>query len=259
MAGKRVNSVLRAINVLELLNQHGDLTFTQLLNESSIAKSTLFDILATLESADLIRKVPETHSYQLGIKLVEFGGTARSNIEIRSVARPIMIRLNAELNLTVHLVVLAHGEILPIETCESEQWYRHHFRFSTAIGVPAPMYCTGAGKAILANLPESQIAGYVQSTELVRYTDTTITDTAHLQGELETVAARGYAVGNAEHDELIRSVAAPVWSHEGRVIASLSALGLVTRFPEGRIGEVADAITDASAELSRQMGHQSRR
>jgi DNA-binding IclR family transcriptional regulator len=250
-----VNSVVRAVQLLEILQKEGRMSYIQLLKKTQFPKSTLFKILTTLEYLELIHKDRETGRYQLGMKLIELGGGARNQLEIRNIARPFMKQLNKELDATIHLTVVAHGEVLPIESFESENWFRHHFRYSPAIGIPAPLHCTAPGKIILAHLQNEEIEEIIRTKGLKKYTENTITTPKTLLTELEKIVEQGYAESNAEHDEIIRSVAAPIWNHEGRVIAALSILGLVSKITPERISMIAPLVMQATQEISRRMGY----
>ena len=250
-----VNSIARAVKILEILQTEGDMSYIHLLKKTQLPKSTLFKILTTLEYLELVHKEKETGRYQLGMKLIELGGSARNQLEIRDIARPFMKRLNKELDATVHLTVVAHGEVLPIETFESENWYRHHFRYSPAIGVPAPLHCTAPGKVILAHLKQEEIEEIIRGKGLEKYTENTIISREVLLKELEQIVEQGYAESNAEHDEIIRSVAAPIWNHEGRVIAALSVLGVTSKITPERIPKIARLVVQATKEISRRMGY----
>ena len=250
-----VNSIVRAVKILELLEQNGPLYFNELLKLHELPKSTLSKILHTLEIEKIIRKDSVTNKYHLGNKLIELGSAARASLEIRNICRPIMNRLHEKLNLTVHLGVIAHGEVLPIESVEAGNWYWHHFKYPVAVGISAPMYATGAGKAILAFLEPNEIEEIISRT-LEKFTDSTIIDHETLKEELGQIRRNGYAVSNAEHDVMIRSVAAPIFNSDGKVIASLSVLGLVSKISPDEIMSVSRDVLTATREISRFFGYQ---
>jgi DNA-binding IclR family transcriptional regulator len=249
-----VNSIVRGIRVLDILKESGPLSYSSLTKKIDIPKSTLFKILATLEKEELIRKDPDNQRYRLGVKLIEWGSIARAGLEIRNIARPIMKDLNKELDATIHLTVLAHGEVLPIESIEQANWYQHHFTYSTTVGIPAPLHCTGAGKAILAFLDDGNIENIINVKGLGKYTSTTITDKKALWIEIAAIRQKGYAVSNGEHDEIIRSIAAPVFNAEGRVVAALSALGVIFKMTPERIQEISEIVVAGARSLSSQIG-----
>lgn len=250
-----VNSIVKAVKILDMLEKRGPLSFNELLRSYDLPKSTLSKILHTLESEELIRKEAESNKYHLGSKLIELGSAARSSLEIRNICRPILNKLHEKVGLTAHLGIIAHGEVLPIESVESGNWYWHHFKYPVAVGISAPMYATGAGKAILAYLKPEEIE-QILSQNLIKFTDSTKTDKTILLDELNQIRKLGYAVSNAEHDEMIRSVAAPVFNSDGRVIASVSVLGLASKITADRIHEISKDVMSATKEISHLLGFQ---
>ena len=250
-----VNSIVKAVRILDLLKKSGSLSYAEILKQFPLPKSTLFKILSTLEAEELVRRDQESSRYQLGVRLIEWGSGARSQLEIRQIARPFMKKLSDSLECTVHLTVMTHGEVLPIESFESGSSYWHNFSFPGGIGIPAPLHATGAGKAILAFLDRAEIDARIGKWELERFTDRTITDPDDLRADLGRIRDRGYATTDGEHDEMVRSVAAPIRDHSGQVIASLSALALASRFALERFPEIGRAVVAAADEISRLFGY----
>ncbi len=248
-----VNSIVKASKILSLLEKHGALSFNELLRRYELPKSTLSKILHTLEYEEFIRKDLESNRYKLGNKIIELGSAARSSLEIRNISNPIMKRLHDKLDLTVHLGIIAHGEVLPIESVEAGNWYWHHFKYPVAVGISAPMYATGAGKAILAFLQNDEIE-QILSQKLEKFTGSTMTDKTLLLEDLSSIRQRGYAVSNAEHDDMIRSVAAPIFNADGKVIASLSVLGLASKLTPERVKEISTDVMASAGEISHMYG-----
>ncbi|MFA6507949.1 MAG: IclR family transcriptional regulator [Treponemataceae bacterium] len=250
-----VNSIIKAVRILDVLKSRGSLTYIEIMKQTPLPKSTLFKILSTLEAEELVRRDPDSGRYQLGVKLIEWGSGARSQLEIRKIARPFMKKLSENLDCTIHLTVLAHGEVLPIESFDSGNTYWHNFSFPGGVGIPAPLHATGAGKAILAFMNKEEIENVIKKKGLEKFTEHTITDPKRLLAVLEDIRKKGFAVSDAEHDDMVRSVAAPIRDHDGQVIASLSALGIVSRITLELVPEVAQKVIEAAQEISRLFGY----
>ena len=250
-----VNSIVKAARILDLLKGRGSLSFVEILKLHPLPKSTLSKILHTLEVEELVRRDPVSGRYQLGVKLIEWGSGARGQLEIRKIALPLMQELHETLNCTIHLTVASHGDVLPIESYESGTTIWQHHIFHGGVGIAAPMHATAAGKAILAFMPEDDLERTVREKGLKKFTDNTITDLATLRAALAEIRERGYAVSNAEHAELVRSVAAPIRDHDGKVFASLAALGIATRITPEWIPELAQHLVRAAEEISRLFGY----
>ena len=245
-----VNSILRAITVLEHLGRNKGKTVTDISKTLEYPKSTTHEILATLEHKNLVSK--DSHNrYHLGLKLFELGSMAQTDLEIRRVAAPFLKQLNAELDETVHLTVLENNEVLYVECFESSKRLRTY----SVLGVHAPLYCTSVGKAILAFLPPAEQASLLNATTFEKFTENTITDRVYLLDELRTIAQRGYAVDNIEHEEGLRCIGAPIRNHAGRVFAAISVSGPSQRITLGNVSEIGKVVMAQAEKISEQLGY----
>lgn len=247
-----VNSILRAIRLLEYLGKNRGKTVTEMCATLGYPKSTTHGILATLEHENLITK-DQQNRYHLGLKLFELGSMAQSDLEIRRIAAPFLKHLNAELDETVHLTVLEGAEVLYVECFESSKRLRTY----SVLGVHAPLYCTSVGKAILAFLPADEQQAILDATVFEQFTDNTIMDKTYLLDELRTIAQRGYAVDNMEHEDGLRCVGAPIRNHAGRVFAAISVSGPSQRITLGNVSEIGKVVMQQAEHISAQLGYRS--
>jgi IclR family acetate operon transcriptional repressor len=151
--------------------------------------------------------------------------------------------------------VVSRGEVLPIESYESGSTIWPHHIFHGGVGIPAPLHATAAGKAILAFMPEDDVGRTIREKGLQKFTEHTLTDPDSLRGALAEIRRCGYAVSYSEHNEMVRGVAAPIRDHDGKVFASLSALGTVSRITPESIPELAVHVVKAADEISRLFGY----
>lgn len=215
-----------------------------------LPKSSVHDILTTLHNDGLVEKDCDRNHYSLGLKLFELGNMARANLELRRIATPFLRSLNEEFDETVHLTILDGWEVLYIECFESAKQLRTY----SVIGVRAPLHCTAVGKAILAFFTEKQVSQMIKAMGLPRFTDNTITDRMQLEKELAAIRRRGYAVDNAEHEEGVRCIGAPIHNHEAQVVASISVSGPTQRMTAQRVEQIGGLLMDRTAEISRRLG-----
>jgi DNA-binding IclR family transcriptional regulator len=116
-----------------------------------------------------------------------------------------------------------------------------------------PCHCTAAGKALLAWRDEWREA--VLGQRLASFTDRTTTGPESLRRELARTVARGYSVEDREYEPDTRGLAAPVFSETGEAVAALAVVGPVERLSADRYGEIGDAVVEAAAQLSAELGH----
>ncbi|MET0658388.1 MAG: IclR family transcriptional regulator C-terminal domain-containing protein [Steroidobacteraceae bacterium] len=89
-------------------------------------------------------------------------------------------------------------------------------------GSRLPAYCTSMGRALLAWLPAEQARDILLASERQELTKRTITDVDALMSKLEEVRRLGYALVDQEVEIGMRSLAVPVRTTTGKVIASIN-------------------------------------
>jgi IclR family KDG regulon transcriptional repressor len=248
-----VNSVQKAVRVLDALSSNESLGVTELSRSLGFPKSSIHSILETLVSEDLLEKIAETNKYHLGLKLIELGNRAQLNLDICKISHPYMKNLNNLTDETVHLTVLDNDEVLYVDCIESKQWLRTY----SVIGIRAPLYCTAVGKAILANLDYNHVRKIIREKGLERITENTITNENDMLTELETIRTQGYSIDNMEHENHLICIGAPIRNAKGEVFASISVSGPVSRQDLTGLDELGRKVMEATREISWKIGYRS--
>ncbi|GAA1417774.1 IclR family transcriptional regulator [Streptomyces thermospinosisporus] len=249
-AASAVQSVDRAVSVLEILARRGEAGVTEIADELGVHKSTAFRLLGVLEKRGLVAQAKDRGKYYLGAGVLRLAGAAALRLDISQEGVPVCRELADELGETVNLAVLDGDAAVNIMQARgtaavtAQNW----------LGRRTPLHATASGKVLLAHLPpalrEEQLA-----SPLERFTERTITRAEVLRGELEEALRRGYGSTLEELELGLAAVAAPVRSHDGEVIAAISVSGPVYRLSESRLPELGGRTVEAAAELSRRMGY----
>ena len=211
--------------------------------------STALRFLHTLRKHGFVHELPD-HRYRLGSAIFRLGFQALEGIELRSVARPYMERLNEATNETVHLGTLEDGDVVYVEKVEAA----HRVRMVSRIGAIATLHCTGVSKGVLAFLPDAERRRLLAMHELRKYTDNTLTDLDQLEADLTLSRQRGYALDDQENEPGIHCVAAPVFSGDGDVVGAFSVTAPVTRIDKDTLLSFVPALLEATTSTSQQLG-----
>jgi DNA-binding IclR family transcriptional regulator len=259
-----LRSVDRAITVLKAFSEEEpELGVTELSQRLELPKSTVYRLLASLQQEGVVDQDPETEKYRLGIELVRLAGLVLKQIDVRQVARPYLQFLGEVSKETVNLSVLTgDGKVINIDGISSPRMVRN----VGWIGREMLPHCISGGKALLAYLPQQRLErilakGPVLSSVLSevkglqRFTEKTITDPIRLQEELKRVRQQGYAVAQEELEVGLSAVAAPIWNHEGEVIAAVSVSGPSFRLSSEKIPELAELTKQTANKISHQLGY----
>lgn len=247
-----LSSVKNALRILRSFSmEEPEKKVNDLAESLGMNKSTVSRMMATLASENFVYKDQKTKKYRLGVSALALSGIAGSQLDISREAQSILKTLVETMEETVHLSVLDQLDVMYIEKVECQQ----PVRVLTYVGSRNPIYCTSAGKVILAN-SEKELTEKVIGRGLKAFTEHTITNPGDLIEHLEQIRETGYAYSIEELQEGVTSVAAPVFDHTGSVIAALSVVGPKQRIQPHRIPIFAKNITVAAKEISAQMGYE---
>ncbi|WP_335443458.1 IclR family transcriptional regulator [Neobacillus drentensis] len=251
MAERYIQSIERAADVLELfLASNQELSVKEISEKLGLSKSTIHGIIKTLEYRGYLQQNPDDLKYKLGLKLFELGNKVSNQFDIGNIARPIMKELVESLMETVHLVVFERGEVIYIEKLDGPR----SLRIYSQIGKRAPIHCTGVGKSILAFQEEEEIERLLANEDLEPFTEYTLTDKAEIKKQLQTIREQGYSVDDEEIELGLKCVAAPIFNHQGKVIAAISCASPKMRLTEDKQAEVIEEIKQAALVISTNMG-----
>ena len=242
-------AVVRAVRLLDLIVAEGPLRFAELEERSALPKATLHRLLNDLADERLARFDERASSWTAGYRILEMANRIWTRSDIRVLSRDQLIALNVLSGETVQVSVLADTHAVVIDHVESRRSVRH----SSGIGSRAPLYCTGAGKVLLAWCDERQRRGILERTSFARRTPNTITARVALERELAAVSKRGYAIDAEEHFLGTCCIAAPVVDAAGRAIAGISITAPTFRTTGDELAAWSEPLVAASAEVSRRL------
>src|SRR5438105_3724868 len=109
-----VQSVDRAVAVLEFLCREGWSGVTEVANGLNIHKSTAHRLLATLKERGLVEQDADTERYRLGLGLVVLASAVTVDLDVVRGARPVCQRLSEQTQETVTVTVLVGDEAIII-------------------------------------------------------------------------------------------------------------------------------------------------
>src|SRR5271165_3322803 len=244
-----VQSVDRAVAILEILARDGEAGVTEVARELAVHKSTASRLLAALDRRELVAQDTARGKFRLGVGIVRLAGAASQKLDVVQESRPVCRALAQEVGETVNLAILSGHDALYLDQVAGPAALSPH----NWAGQRVPLHATSDGKVLLAYLPDAELAACL-TPPLARFTERTITAMAEFPALLAEVRRRGYATAVDELEAGLTAIAAPVRNAEGSVIASISASGPSFRIPADRIPVLAGLVRRAAAEVSRRLG-----
>jgi hypothetical protein len=167
-----VQSVDRAITVLEVLARRGEARVSEVAAEIDVHKSTAFRLLGALERRGLVEQAGDRGKYRLGVGLIPLAGAVSDRLDVTRQGRHVCVRLAAELGETVNMAVLQEQWAVNVDQARGPSTVSTH----NWVGQLTPLHCTSSGKVLLANVDRR-----VHPT-LRRFTPRTVTNPAAFGG-----------------------------------------------------------------------------
>jgi DNA-binding IclR family transcriptional regulator len=243
-----VQSVDRALTILEVLARMGEAGVTEIAGELDVHKSTAFRLVSTLEAHRLVEQTSERGRYRLGVGILRLAGATTARLDLVQEARPVCRQLAADTGETVNIAVLTESSALYLDQIAGSSALQPH----NWVGQHIPLHATSNGKVLLSGLDDARLGEVLGA--LARYTPTTITTKKKLREELALVRAQGYAVAIDELEEGLTAAAAPIHNAHGDVVASMSVSGPTFRLGADRVETVVPQLVAAAAEVSHRLG-----
>ncbi len=243
----QVPAVVGAISVLNELSGTGEsgATQTELVQTTGLSKSTMHNLLSTLESHGFVRRDANTRHYRLGPALIPLGNEATRQVKLVRTTLDRVAPMAAE-----------HGLSFAVAQPVDEQQLRIISRFyppgDVHVGITVgssygPM--DGAlGKVLLAAMDDSEARRLIKARKLPAHTRATITSPDSLIEEIEEVRQRGWSVSQGEYNEN-HAVAAGIRGADGELELVLLALGFPAQFDGDRLAAIGGLLRNTADDV----------
>ena len=246
-------AILRLLQVLECLTEYPEgRTLAQICAALEVPKTTLFTMLKVLLASGHLQHAAGI--YSLGARAVQLGArmAASARRTFPGCADATLQSLCRRTGETGFLAVLtADGaDCRYVSVVETD----HSLRFTVKIDSLKPSYATGTGHAMLAYLPSAELDAILQRVKFERITDRTVRSRAALLKKLETVQRYGISATDGGTVAGVLSVAAPIFDHDGRVVAAISVGGPTARMA-GPISRIERDVRGAAQDISEILGY----
>jgi DNA-binding IclR family transcriptional regulator len=242
---RRIGAAERAITVLDILADGGELGTNEIARRTGMTPSTVSRQLGTLAASGLVERVASSGRYRLGLRLVHLANAVLAGLDVREVARPHLVALVGATGETATLSVPGEDDAITVDFVPSA----HQLQPVSRLGRPSIAHATSAGKVMLAfgsrELPDGPLHAY---------TARTLTDPRLLAAEIEVVRERGYAQAVGERESGLTAIAAPVRSARGELEAIVALQGPSARFDEAAVKTALPLLLEHTAAISSALG-----
>lgn len=246
-----VQSIGRAFAILEEVARNRDgIGLAELSKRVGLHNSTTFHLVKTMVSLGYVRQLRESKRYRIGRPLFALAASALDEIEMVSLATPILEDLSVKSGQSSHFAVhMSDAVVVMARTAGPGA-----FQMTDRVGLVRPAHCTALGKVILAALRAEQLDRFLERADLKPHTSKSITDIASLRREIAEVRRTGMAFDDGEFDPEVRCVAVPVQDFTNQVIGAIGISGPVWRMSIPTLQGLVPVVRDAAQRLSAEFG-----
>jgi DNA-binding IclR family transcriptional regulator len=221
-----VQSIARAFAILEEVARDRDgVALAELSKRVGLHNSTTFHLVKTMVSLGYIRQLKDSKRYRIGRPLFALAASAFDEMEMVSMATPVLHRLSLDTGESAHFAVPMGDAVVVMARTPGPS----AFQLTERIGIVRPAYCTALGKVILSALRPDELDRFLQRVELKPLTPKTITDPEIFRREIEEIRRADIAFDDGEFDTEIRCAAIAVRDFTGLVVGALGISGPVWR------------------------------
>jgi DNA-binding IclR family transcriptional regulator len=244
-------SLIRTLRILEqLAGAPEGLSLAALSADLQSPKSSLLGLLRPMCGYRYI--VHADGRYLLGPGAYRLGVSIMPTLSVTRIAAPIMRELVDRSGETVLVATLDHeaGRAVYVEKIESSR----SIRYTVALGTARPLYCSAAGRVLLAFSDPAFITRYLKRAPFTPLTPQTVTHAAPLRRLLPKIREQKLAITVGEVSSDVAGFAAPIFDRDGSVVAALTMAAPVSRTlvqPQ----DYATLIREAAESISFGLGH----
>ncbi|WP_298839428.1 IclR family transcriptional regulator [uncultured Roseobacter sp.] len=210
--------IQKSVAVINLLAQHrGRLSQTEIAQETGFNKSSTHRILAILMGQGLVEFDERDKTYTTGPLLISWARAAWEKMDLSLVDDQDLRDLMTETGMNVALGVRIEHTATFIRTN-----IPHPYRLAVKAGGQSELHNTAVGKVFLAHMTAEERDAYFKVADLDKFTETTLTTRRDIEAGLPGIRSKGYAVSDREEFYQVVGIAAPIFDHDGRVLAAIS-------------------------------------
>lgn len=233
-----------------MVSRPGDWGVSELAAELGITKGRAHRHLAQLRDAGYLVQSEGTRRYRTGWRLVLLSQRAATHSDLVSTARPVMDDLRAQLKQTIVLSELTARAVTPVVVVPGGS----PIDVVMLPGMRFSYNSSAQGKVALAFANEEQKLLWARQID-ERRTEKTIMDPEVLWREVAEVRQRGWADAPGETFDGINTIAAPVFSYDGTVRATLAVIASSQYLPAQPPEPWIAALLESARQISDLLGH----
>ena len=245
-----IQTVERAFQLLECISRNGSMSLADLHKVIDVNKASLLRLAYTLTECGYLNRNEQTKEYSLSLKMYEVGINSIQGVDKMSLINSVLADLAEATGRIAQFSIEDNNELICLQSIGQKT---PTFSIYTTAGRRAPLYCSRAGKAILATYNNADILAKWPSFNVQKMTRNTITDPEDLLKEMGQIRSRQYALDMEENEYHLFCIGAVVLGNTGKPVGAISLSGHTMTEEEEK--DLSEKLLSSVSLLSRLMGY----
>lgn len=245
---QKLGATARSFAILEhVASSHAPVDVLDIIASLKLPKATAYRLVDWFVTHGYLSREPGRRRLIVGPRLTNLAFGALSSSMRNDAPHVVLQRLVRTLNETCNIGTLLNGEVVYLDRVEAEDWpLRLHYN----AGARVPLHCSAIGKLYLALAPSPRRRRLLQSLDLRRFTERTITDTAKLDAEMRQIRKDQVSFDREEYLMGVICIAVPVLGKNGEMLAALAIQAPQARMNEQTARKHLPLLRRAAGELA---------
>lgn len=250
-----IQSIEIGLRLLKAIAAYGrPIKLRDLAANTGVSSAKAHRYLVSLLRTGLVRQDKQDSRYALGDFALELGLVALRSLDPVQLARPILQDLCDEIGETVALAVWGGRGATIVHTVDAGDAITVSLRIGAIL--PLTTSATGRNFAAFARIPALRKLLDEELQQAAQQGQIAITTLRrNLEKNLEEIRIRGLARATGSVTPGINGFSAPVFDHQGMMVAAITSLGALGNFDTEWDNRIATAVKKAASHLSKQLGY----
>lgn len=223
-------------------------TVAEVARSTNLSRASARRLLYTLENCGYVRR--DGAQFALTPRMLGLGYAYLSSHPLSELAQPHLRQLSDRVHESTSVAVLDDTSVVYVTRVQANRL----MTVSIDVGRRFAAYRTSLGRALLAWLPEEEVATVWERSDHAATTERSVTSLGELLAALEEVRRTGWAMVDQELEIGVRSVAAPIRNIRDEVTAAVNVSTHPSRTTKTDLrSTIVPALLETADEISEAM------
>lgn len=212
-----IGSLIKGLRVIETFTaEQSRLSITDVAEKVGLERATARRYLLTLYEHGYATY--DGKFFSLTPRVLRLGIGALAGLPLAQIVQPWLDQLSDRIGQSTSVSILDETEIVYVARAA----HRRVMSIGLMPGSRLPAHCTSMGRILLAALPKPEMLAILDRSDLSPRTSLSVSGMSGIIARIEAARSAGYALVDQEVEIGLRSIAVPVYTPSGRIIAALN-------------------------------------